>query len=158
MKQKIKYCLLIISFLIALVNKATAENLPCETIVVNLSEHYLLAGENVGFSFMVSNQRDLPGKQISSLGFVEVLNTLGHSEIRQKVLLKNGTGTGVISLPDSLPTGYYYFVAYTSWMRNFGEENFSVTEIKVVRPGDDFSTTEINEESKARKFVKQEAI
>lgn len=156
MKRKIKYCLLIISFYFVAIIPASAEKIPRETIVVNLSEHYLLAGENIGFSFMVSNQKDLPGKQISNLGFVELLNISGQSVARQKVLLKNGTGFGVISLPESLPTGNYYFVAYTSWLRNFGEENFSVTEIKVVRPGDDFSITEKNEESRATNFVQQE--
>lgn len=157
MKQKIKYCLFVVSVFFAAIKPASAEKIPRETIVVNLSEHYLLTGESAGFSLMVSNQKDLPGKQISSLGFVELLNTSGQSVVRQKVLLKNGTGSGVISLPETLPTGNYYFVAYTSWLRNFGEENFSVTEIKVVRPGDDFSTTEINEEFKAINFVQQEA-
>jgi len=94
MKREIEYCLLIISFLFAGIIMATAENLPRETIVVNLTEHYLLAGENVGFSFMVSNQKDLPGKQISNLGFMELLNTSGQSVVRQKVLLKKGSGSG----------------------------------------------------------------
>src|SRR6056297_91492 len=133
-----KFWFLILTCLLAGLTTAGAEDLPRETIVVHLSEHYLLAGEKVGFSVMVSNQKDLPGKQISNLAFVELLDASNQSVIRQKLLLKNGIGSGVISLPDTLSTGIYSLVAYTSWLKNFGEKYFSVSQILVVKPGGDF--------------------
>jgi hypothetical protein len=149
MKQKInKFWLLILTCLVAALNNANAENLPRESIVVQLSEQYLLAGEKVGFSVMVTNQKDLPGTQISNLAFVELLDNSSQSVIRQKIILENGIGSGVISLPDSLSTGIYSFVAYTSWLKNFGEKYFSVSQIMVVKPGDDFTPKKQNEDGK----------
>lgn len=142
---------LILTCLFAEINTAGAEDLPRETIVVHLSQQYLLAGEKVGFSVFVSNQKDLPGKQISNLAFVELLDASSQSVIRQKILLKNGTGSGVFSLPDSLSTGIYSFVAYTSWLKNFGEKYFSLSQLLVVKPGDALPTKEQNEAIKTQR-------
>lgn len=140
MKQiRIKYYLLIFLALVVTVQPANAEKLPGETIVTQLSGQHLLAGENLWFSVMVSNEKELPGKQISNLVFVEILNSSNQSVIRKKVLLEEGTGAGMIALPESVPSGMYYFVAYTSWMKNFGVESFSISEIMVVQPGDELN-------------------
>ncbi|MFW5831467.1 MAG: hypothetical protein ACOCVA_04400 [Prolixibacteraceae bacterium] len=146
---KIKYTAAALLFLQLFTGVLLAQNLPRESIASHLSERFLLAGENLWFSVMVSNQHDLPGKQISNRAFVELIDASGRSVARSKVLLEEGNGSGMFVLPDTLPTGIYHLIAYTSWLRNFGEGHFSISGILVVRPGDEFKTSQGAADDKA---------
>lgn len=137
MKKILKYLFLalFINFNVTSI-QAKPDGLPRENIVAMLSGNYLLSGETFYFSVLVSNNADLPGKQISSIVYCEIRDADNRSLKRQKILLENGSGAGAMTLPDSLSSGTYYFIAYTNWLKNFGPESFFTNEIVVANPGD----------------------
>ena len=136
---KIKYAVFFLIWLQIFCGNLAAQNYPQERIVTHLSEHCLLAGETLWFSVMVSCRQDVAGGYLSNFAFVELVDSSGRSVMRDKILLKDGSGSGLFALPDSLPTGNYLFVAYTSWLRNFGEDFFAVKKLLVVRQGDELN-------------------
>lgn len=125
----------------------TASNLPEERITGQISHKVLFPGEILWFSLFSSNslaeERDL-----STISFVELLNKQNTSVLRKKVSLKQKNGHSYLELPDTLSTGIYTVVAYTNWMKNFGEEVFWKERIAVVNPKKSFNIPEKNLENK----------
>ena len=54
--------------------------------------------------------------------YVDLINSDGVIMEKRVLLALNGVAEGDISLPVSLPDGNYYVRAYTSWMRNSGDD------------------------------------
>ncbi len=108
-------------------------NLPRETLKLHVSQELLFPGDVVWFSVFCRNSFD-DNRELSQLVFVELINSKNASVERKKVNLFNGFGESYINLPDSLSTGVYTILAYTNWMKNFGEEQFHQTQIAVVNP------------------------
>ncbi|MDA0313791.1 MAG: TonB-dependent receptor plug domain-containing protein [Bacteroidetes bacterium] len=53
--------------------------------------------------------------------------------IAQKIIsLENGRGAGDFNFPNFVKTGTYQLKAYTTWMRNFGEDYFFTQQVQVV--------------------------
>jgi hypothetical protein len=52
--------------------------------------------------------------------------------------MDQGKGSGDFEIPKNIPTGIYYFLAYTNWMKNFGEASFFRKEILVINPDEPF--------------------
>ncbi|NQU52943.1 MAG: hypothetical protein HQ522_10440 [Bacteroidetes bacterium] len=131
---KIKNILL---FVFATVFQLSAQvgdnNLPKEILRVNVSQELLFPGDVVWLSVFCINSFD-DHRELSKLVFVELINEKNASVVRKKINLLNRTGNSYIELPDSLSTGVYTILAYTNWMKNFGEEYFSQTQIAIVNP------------------------
>lgn len=109
-------------------------NCPQEKIQVHISQESVFTGDVVGFKIYCSSPA-FP-LEISSLAFVELVSNENSSIRRKKILLKNGTGVGDFEVPNNIPTGLYYLLAYTNWMKNFGEASFFRKEILVINPGE----------------------
>ncbi|MDB5008627.1 MAG: hypothetical protein JWP45_3020 [Mucilaginibacter sp.] len=62
--------------------------------------------------------------QLSEIVYVRLSDAYGKLIKQDKLPLKNGTAFGDITLPDSIPTGWYRLQAFTAWMLNFGEDGF----------------------------------
>jgi hypothetical protein len=106
---------------------------PVEKIVVHFSQECLLTGEVLFFKIYCTS--DLyPATNISSVSFIELVSSDNKPVVRKKILLEHGEGAGDIEIPASLATGTYYFIAYTSWMKNFGEESFFKDRLLIINP------------------------
>lgn len=123
-------------------------DVPTEKISAHLSEQCLFPGETLWLTIYVSNEDDLPGKQISNMAFVEFIDRGNTSLIRKKVILENGIGQCGFSIPDSLSTGICQVLVYTNWLKNFGEKSYSKTKVLVFNPnseiGESTQTSEIS--------------
>ncbi len=140
MTGKIKIAgLYIILVLIAITSKSQNKILPKEDMQIHLSEKCLFPGETLWLSVYVSNQKDLPGKQISNLAFVEFIDKSNTSLVRKKLILKEGVGHCSVSVPDTLSTGICAIMVYTNWMKNFGESSYSKSKVLVFNPNSDFT-------------------
>jgi hypothetical protein len=54
-------------------------------------------------------------------------------KVAQKIIaLENGRGMGDFKIPNFGKTGTYQLKAYTTWMRNFGEDYFFTQQVQVV--------------------------
>jgi hypothetical protein len=106
---------------------------PREQISVHLSQESCLTGEILWFKIYCTSSL-YPRTEISCLGLIELVSSENTAIIRKKINLIHGEGSGELEIPDNLPSGVYYLLAYTSWMKNFGEETFFRKEVVIVNP------------------------
>jgi hypothetical protein len=111
---------------------------PREEIFVQSDRETYIAGENVWFSVYLLDRQTFKPTDNSRIAYFEVLNPENRPVIQKKILMKNGFGPGMISLPDTLRNGKYTIRAYTNWMKNFLPDNCFVKDITVynaLNPG-----------------------
>ena len=108
-------------------------NYPAEEIQVHLTQTYLFPGEVMGFNVYCTNPL-FPELELSRVAFIEVVSEQNTSILRKKILLEHGAGGGEFMLPDNVNTGIYTVLAYTNWLKNFGEESFHMQNIMIVNP------------------------
>jgi hypothetical protein len=106
---------------------------PQETISLHLSQESCFTGEILWFKIYCTSPVFLK-TEISCLGFVELVSNENTAVVRKKIDLRHGEGSGEFEIPADLTTGLYYIIAYTSWMKNFGEGSFFRKEIVIVNP------------------------
>lgn len=125
------------------------ENL-VEKIHLHFDRSYYSAGDTIWFkSYLVDRSNQLT--EHSQVLHVDLLDGSGTTLQSLKVPLVAGLGWGDIPLDRELPSGPYLVIAYTNWLRNFGEEFFFrktlqisdvaikqvVASSRVVRMGDE---------------------
>ena len=143
-------------------NAKTKQN---EGIQVHMSQQLLFPGETLWFSVHSSG---LPQTDAySTVAYVELINKQNAAIVRKKVQLNSGMGSHSIQLPDTLSTGVYTLLAYTKWMKNFGEDSFSKTKLAVIDPDaaynaaketDQQANTPAKKYSGTRKFDQRQRI
>jgi hypothetical protein len=115
------------------VERLQADNCPEEKILMHLSQESAFSGEMLWFKLYCTSPL-FPGDELSNLAFIELVSNENSSVLREKILLKHGEGTGELEIPGNVPTGIYYILAYTNWMKNFGENYFFRKEIVIINP------------------------
>lgn len=118
--------------------KMIAGNCPEEKMEVHLSQGSAFPGELLWFKVYCTSSL-FPKEELSSLAFIELINSDNASLLRKKILLKQGEGYGEFQIPNNLPTGVYYILAYTNWLKNFGEESFFRKDLIIVNPYQPFN-------------------
>jgi hypothetical protein len=106
---------------------------PAEEIQVHLTQTCLFTGEVLGFKIYCTNPL-FPELELSRIAFIELVSNRNTSVLRKKILLEHGTGSGVFILPDNLDSGIYMVLAYTHWLKNFGEGSFYRQNILIINP------------------------
>jgi len=114
-------------------DQPSGRNCPQEKMEVHISHGSAFPGELVWFKIYCTSPL-LPADNLSSLAFIELVSSENSSILRKKILLNRGEGMGEFQIPDNLPTGLYYFMAYTNWMKNFGEASFFKKEMIIINP------------------------
>ena len=72
--------------------------------------------------------------KISKVAYVELIGEDKKAVFKHKVRLHNGAGQGDFFVPVSLPSGNYKLIAYTNWMKNFGNGHFFENDISIINP------------------------
>ena len=126
--------------------KLSAVTCPQEKIDVHLSQENVFTGEIIWFKIYCTSSL-IPWEEFSSLAFIELVSSENNSILRKKVLLKHGEGLGDFEIPNNLPTGLYYIISYTNWMKNFGEGSFFRKEIAIVNPNQKYTYPVNNQDS-----------
>lgn len=127
-------------------DKTVSLNCPVEKIEVHLSQESIFTGDILWFKIYCTSTL-FPVKELSSLAFIELVSCENNSILRKRVLLKHGTGLGDFEIPNNLPTGLYYILSYTNWMKNFGEESFFRKQIAIVNPNQKYTNPLNNQDS-----------
>ncbi len=105
---------------------------PVEKAYLQLDKHTYTLGEDLWFSaYLIAGSAQIPSPLSSTL-YVDLFDGDGLLLEQRIVRLENGRGKGDFELPQFGKPGKYRIKAYTSWMRNFGEEYFYTGEISVV--------------------------
>lgn len=133
-------------FLIGIINHASCQTIlnkipiscPEEKIQIHFSHESAFSGEIVWFKvYCVSSL--FPSIEISKLAFIELVNVQNSTVLKKTILLEQGEGKGEFEIPDTLSTDLYYIIAYTNWMKNFGEGAFFKKGMIIVNPERSFN-------------------
>lgn len=103
-----------------------------ERVFVHTDRNIYVAGEDMLYSFFLYGNPD--SDAISTAGYLELININNAAVAQSRLILDDGFGHGVLSIPDSLTTGLYMLSGYTRFMRNYGEETFFSQAIVIYNP------------------------
>ncbi|QNH62703.1 TonB-dependent receptor plug domain-containing protein [Hymenobacter sediminicola] len=96
-----------------------------EVSYLHLNQAAYAAGETVWFKAYVADARYHRLDSLSRVLYVDVVSPSGRRVLLRRTLaLRGGLAHGDLALPDTLAQGVYTVRAYTSWMRNAGEQLF----------------------------------
>ena len=103
-----------------------------EKIYLQTDKPYYYVGEVVWFSGYIQHRSQGLADTLSSLVYVELINT--KQEIIQTLLLKADSGQveGNFKIPSSMTIGIFALRAYTNWMRNYGSSSFFYKPIPLL--------------------------
>ncbi|SKB76429.1 TonB-dependent receptor plug domain-containing protein [Daejeonella lutea] len=109
--------------IISQIEKYRAEY-PQEKVHLHMDKPYYAIGDNIWFKAYVVNAEKNELSGLSKILYVDLINDKDSVKQSLKLPLNLGLAWGDFSLSDSLKEGNYRIRAYTTWMRNFGEEYF----------------------------------
>jgi hypothetical protein len=112
-----------------------------EKLFVHTSKANFIAGETMYFKVNAVDAMTHKTSEISKVCYLELLSSSNTPVAQLKVSLQNGSGNGSLQLPDSLNSGNYRLIAYTSWMRNFHADFFFGKIITVLNPLEETTST-----------------
>lgn len=113
-----------------------------ETIYLHFNKHTFLTNEPIWFKGYVYDKKNGIPYITTSNVYVTLYDKNG-KEIETKLFYcENGMFTGSFDVGPSLATGYYFFKAYTNWMKNFKEdESFTSSPIQILNQHSNQETT-----------------
>ena len=95
-----------------------------ESVVIISDRNTYIAGEQVWYTMLLLRSGDKAERQ-SKAGYAEILNCLNTPVSQSRILIdENGTGTGLLSLPDTISSGDYILRGYTKAMAFLGPDYF----------------------------------
>ncbi len=105
---------------------------PVEKAYLHLDKKTYTLGEELWFSaYLTAGSMQIPSPLSATL-YVDLFDGDGLLLEQKTVRLEKGRGKGDFTLPAFGKAGIYQIKAYTSWMRNFGENYFFDQKINVV--------------------------
>ncbi|MGB8491717.1 MAG: hypothetical protein WCE64_11730, partial [Bacteroidales bacterium] len=107
---------------------------PWEEVYLHTDRTDYIAGEGIWFETYVFDRQSSKLSADSRIVYVEVLNFVNRPVVQMRIALKDGTGPGQISLPDTLSSGNYTLRAYTNWMKNFLPSNCFTKKLNIYNP------------------------
>ena len=108
------------------------EDFPVEKAYLHLDKFTYTLGEDLWFSaYLVAGGTQVPSPMSKTL-YVDLFDGDGLFLTQKTIQIENGRGAGDFKIPNFGKTGMYQIKAYTSWMKNFGEEFFFSQNFQVV--------------------------
>ncbi|TDQ13695.1 TonB-dependent SusC/RagA subfamily outer membrane receptor [Algoriphagus boseongensis] len=108
------------------------EEFPVEKAYLQLDKYTYTLGEEAWFSaYLVAGGVQVPSPLSKTL-YVDIFDGDGLLLTQKTIQIENGRGAGSYLIPRFGKTGIYQIRAYTTWMRNFGEEYFFQQTITVI--------------------------
>jgi hypothetical protein len=147
-KSQITYCLSLIFYLMSLClsaqqaifvtdstyKKSTDRLLLDEKVFLITDRETYFSGEEILFNAFTYEATWFLPIGLNPVLYVELYSQNNKVISRAKYYLKNGSGSGYISIPREVSTGIYFIRAYTNWMKNFGFSQFSTLKLKILNP------------------------
>jgi len=110
------------------------EKYPQQKVYMHLDKPAYIVGDHIWFKiYYLDSRTHLPSLYGNTL-IVELINTFGKASQQRIIKLKDGYAHGDFQLFDTIPPGQYELRAYTSWMRNFGDDFFFTKQVNIWNP------------------------
>lgn len=103
-----------------------------ENLSIELNRTSFIPGEEV----LISANCKIKGHNfsVSKVLYVELISPNNEAVIQEKIAMVNGQASAELYLPSNLSSGTYTLLAYTRWMKNFGESSYAQRRINVINP------------------------
>ncbi len=112
-----------------------------EKVYIHTDKPYYYPGEIMFFKSYMNYAEPALRDSLSRVLYVELINPERKIVASKKMLVAGGLSFGEFILSAELQPGNYFLRAYTNWMRNFGDENFYLKQISVLKLTDRVNTT-----------------
>lgn len=106
-----------------------------EVVYTHLNSQWLIAGEMLHYSAYCLSEKTQKPSPLSKFLYVELVGEKGAVH-QAKLTLNHGRGGGSFFVSTLIPTGKYYLLAYTRWMKNFAE--VSRSPLYIVNPYENY--------------------
>ncbi|TKC10470.1 hypothetical protein FA048_09805 [Pedobacter polaris] len=93
-----------------------------EKAYLQIDRTYYSSGEDIWFAAYLVNGKSASLTSTSNNLYVELINSKSEVVDRKLIRIDKGLGKGDFKLKDTLQAGWYNIMAYTNWMRNFGDD------------------------------------
>lgn len=95
-----------------------------ETVYIQTNKPFYYPGEMIWFKGYMDYKIRGMADSLSRIMYVDIVNSDRKAVLSKIVRIDSGRVSGNIKLPADFQDGTYALVAYTNWMRNFGEASF----------------------------------
>jgi hypothetical protein len=103
-----------------------------ESILIHTDRDIYISGENMFFKLYVIDETTHKLSAISKTAYMVLRDSKSKPIANICVKITNGTAFGSIYLNDTISTGPYQLVAFTSWIRNQGEASFCYKQVLIA--------------------------
>ena len=111
-----------------------------EHLVISIDRSFYVAGESVRFRAYLLNEDRTGFSSISGIIHLALLNQEKRVIQRGSHPVRNSNLSGELEVPENLPSGVYWLVGYTNYMRNFELQHASITPLTIINPVNSFSS------------------
>lgn len=129
---KNKYLVFAIPLIVFLFCRMNAQAASPEAVYLQTDRITYIAGEPLFYKMYVLDATTKRCSGISRIGYIEFRSPNSDPALKIRVKVEAGLADGSITLPDTLSSGVYQVVAFTGFMKNFGEQLFFYKEIQIV--------------------------
>lgn len=129
---------------------------PQEKVYLHLDKQIYNVGDDIWFKVYFLNATTHEPSLHSNVLIVELVNSFGKTSMTRLLKLRDGFAMGDFAVQDTVPAGLYEIRAYTSWMRNFGDDYFFKRQIEILNP--EFSEQLYRQDKLANKRLKKKSI
>lgn len=112
-----------------------------EKVYLHTDKPYYYPGEVIWFKSYMNYAEPTLRDSLSRVLYVELINPERKIVGSKMLQLSDGSSQGEFIIPTHVEAGDYYLRAYTNWMRNFGDENFFLKQIPILKLNDKVSPT-----------------
>jgi hypothetical protein len=129
-----------------------------EKAYLHFDKPYYAVGDTIYFKAYITNGPLHELSTLSGILDVELINPDNKICDRVKLKVKDGRAWGDFALADTLKGGSYRLRAYTSWMRNAGDEYFFDKSVSIVKATSKISRSDQNNKNKPAQSVRSKAL
>lgn len=105
-----------------------------EELFLQTDRDLYIVGEQVWFKVIKLNALSKKPENVSKVVYIELLNRAGYPVRQIKLNVEGESESAGFSLSDTLSSGNYLLRAYTNWMKNYSEKEFSFKTISIINP------------------------
>ncbi|WP_437397050.1 hypothetical protein [Flagellimonas lutimaris] len=110
------------------------KSLPQEKVYVHHTGPIVFTGEYVHYAVYCFNAQNNRTSNVSTVGYVALVNQDGEYILEQKIRLQQGKSQGDFFVNTNVPSGNYKILGYTQWMKNNGMEQVFKDDLVIINP------------------------
>ncbi len=104
---------------------------PAERVYLQTDKPFYAPGEDIWFSAYLRESGTLKPSAVSGILYAELIDPKGSVIKKHTLVCRNGKAAGDFNIDAEMPGGLYKIRAFTSWMKNEGEDHVFEKELQV---------------------------